>query len=327
MPLHTRFRYTPSGDAHLGHAALCWLSYHAARVTGGTFTYRAETLRSLHYARTAWSQVREYWRRNFDDLCALGFEPTPGRLLAVLPECSANMAFEPFDDKPLVDYYWLKLGLRDIYGNWPPPADPPKNPEDGVSCWQSRILGNYEQGLLHPYCMLAMVVGDVTTGRNCLIRGDDLQEEAVAYNMLAVAVANDHYGLDEPDRVGHYVPMQHYIPKIRRTGTRLPEELRQPGGVMLSASAEPATGGMYLRDAIKAGVEPYQFGKYIGKVLFGSVEASDCVHTDWLKAPTGAPQSPVFSSAIEALLAKIVPAPMVDDEDWFRFLRTGEAEA
>ena len=328
MPLHTRFRYTPSGDAHLGHAALCWLSYHAARVTGGTFTYRAETLRSLHYCEPAWATVREYWRRNFEDLCALGFTPTSAKMLAELPGCSASMAFEAFDDKALTDYYWLKLGLRDLYGDWPPPADPPANPGDGVTCWQARILGNYEAGLLHPYCMLAMVVGDVTTARNCLIRGEDLREEAAAYNWFAHAVAKDHFGLDEWDRIGQYTCVQYYIPKIRRTGTRVAEEEHsKPPGMTLAASNDVVTEGMYLRDVIEAGIEPHEFGKYLAKVLFGSVEAGDCVYTDWLKQPSEHPRQTHFSTAIAALLAKIVPQPMVDDEDWFRFLRTGEAEA
>ncbi len=74
-PLHTRFRIAPSGEVHIGHATLAWMSMNAARVTGGTFTMKAQQLFATR-AAVNWNKYKEFAHQNLDMLKAIGISPS-----------------------------------------------------------------------------------------------------------------------------------------------------------------------------------------------------------------------------------------------------------
>ncbi len=313
-PLHTRFRFAPSGDAHVGHIAVCWLSYHAARQTGGTFFYRCDQLfSSMSHAR--WSMFSEYARRNIDDLCRFGFPPTAPEVIDNFPDLHAGMRMEITDDRAMADRYYRLLGYDKLYGEWPPIAV-----NDEMNS-QATILGSYEQGIIHPYILVAQVVGDIVTRRNCLIRGDDILPDRSFINAIAHAVAKIHFGLTDVDISGNHAFFQHFIPKIKRSGSRLPLEMRRDGGVVLGASTPEITGPFYLRNLMERGVDPQAILDLIGKAMFGSVEAARCVYTDWTHGiqPLDGQDvgEGVHQHSVYEIINKVVWNPVIDDDEWF----------
>jgi hypothetical protein len=333
QPLHTRFRFAPTGDVHLGHATLCWLSYLAARQTGGTFVYRVEQLKA--YMQEGRRQNYETWvRKNIDDLCAI-CPPTDGNVLSSFPGMHPSFRIQITDDRSLIDHYYRKLGYEAIYGEWPQQIET-------TSQWSKNFhYGNYEQGWTHPYILFAQTVGDIATGRNCLIRGMDLRFEAAMINAMGQVISKEHHQVDEIDILARRTFTQHYVPLIKRSGTMLPEDLRKPEGVALSASQPQITSGFYVRDVLERDIEPDELFRYLGKVLFGSIDAADRTLTGWaderldlgiIKADDPVPNTQTFEpdsvvhTRVKQIVDKINPNPVIEDEDWFRFLKIGKVE-
>lgn len=334
-PLHTRFRLAPSGDVHIGHVALAMLSSHAARATGGTFTMRAEQLKQTR-TKGRWQNFVRFAHRNLNDLIDLGLEPSSPEAFKA-HGMSPSWRLQITDDRALIDHYWHELGFDKLWGEWPCNDDP-----DGTNDWHSMILGNYEQGWVHPYVRFAQLVGEITTERNCVIRGDDHIMDAVFANAVSHLIAKKHfhdYPKDDWDRVSRYAPAQYFLPKIKRTS-----------GIPLSSSNTEATKGFYVRDVLSAGVPPDRLFRYLGKVLFGSVERGECIEYGWTQEvefgdtePVGqhdlpdrpgeqpylyrAPDGVGCQPGAQLVMNNIVPNPTINDADWFRFLETKEIEA
>jgi len=318
VPLHTRFRLSPSGGVHIGHAALALLSYEAARVTGGTFTLRCESLKPSR-CTSRWANYKRCAQQNIDDLIALGLEPSPVRAFLSFADMSPNWRIEYTDDRNLVDYYWRELGCRDLWGEWP-------YGDDEENDWHSYILGYYCQGWPHPYKMMAQTVGDVCTRRNCLIRGADHLHEAAWFNAYAQAIARRHFDRGQWDHAAEYVATQWFLPKLVRDS-----------GLPLSSSNPDETTGFYVKDFLETGIPPERLFQFIGKTLFGSVEASACMYRDWSFEPVGEVPEGFWDSQFpdrfethygpRRVFDCIVERPVIHDEDWRRFLRTGEVGA
>lgn len=322
-PLHTRFRLTPSGPLHVGHALLAWLNWEAARSTGGTFLVRAEALKCL-CAQDRQVNFRRWWRVNFDELDALGLTPTRAEVLNATEGLSASMAWSLQDDHALHQTLWRDLGLEAQYGAWPTPDCTPEGTEENpysLHNWHSLKFGNYELEALHPYHVFAMAATEVLTRRTCLIRGDDHLPEMGLFNAFAQLVARRYYNLPDWDRIAQYVPQQHFIPKIMRSGALLPEDQRQPGGVVL-ASSSATTEGFYVRDVIAAGIEPRDLFRFLSGVLFGSDEAAQCAWTQWgeVSGFVDPEQRQGVHAGVQMIAAKVVKAPVIDDAAWFAFL-------
>jgi hypothetical protein len=313
-PLHTRFRFAPTGDVHLGHLAVCWLSYHAARQTGGTYFYRCDQLLSTT-SRDRWEWFHSFARRNIDDLCDFGFPPTAPVIIRDFDGLHPGMRMEITDDRAMADHYYRELGFDELFGDWPPPA------EADDRNWKALILGNYEQVNLHPYILVAQVVGDIITRRNCLIRGDDILPDRSFTNAIAQAIAKKHFNLTDIDHTAEYTFLQHFIPKIRRSGSRLPSELRESGGTVLGSSKGDITAPFYVRHIIERGVDPQDVLDLLGRVMFGSTEASACVYDGWKQGiqPVGGQTGGggVIQHTVREIIDRLVPNPVIDDEEWF----------
>ena len=326
--LAARFRYTPSGPMTVCHALLAWLSREAARVTGGTFIIRCESLKcTLGSERSV--AYKLWWRRNFDELCAFGLTPTAPEILNATEGLDAGMGFMVADDHGLQQYYWRELGLEKMYGVWPPPYE---NEETVRWAHNSKafMLGNYAEEQVHPYLILSQAVTELATRRNCLIRGKDHENEANQFNAMAQLVARKMFNLPGWDHESQYTPRQWFIPKFKRSGTRLPKELQKPGGVVLSSSLPAVTSGFYLKDVLEAKVPPYRVLRFLAKVLFGSDEAADAAWTLW-GMPYSVPDTeglpiplPGHQGGVQAIFAKMVPNPVIDDYEWEDLMRAKE---
>ena len=331
IPLHTRFRFAPSGDLHAGHVAVAWLNHQAAMATGGTFLLRIEQLK----AGTGPGRVDQFIAKtqsNIDELCSIGLGPTEDAVLQSF-DMDPSWAVGVLDNRGLTDMYWEKLGLKKIFGAWPQP----------MPYSLSSILGCYEQGHAHPYIMLAQAIEDVHTRRTCVIRGSDLIPEANCYNMLMQAVALDYHNLDAPDLTAQVVANQYYVPRLSRSGTKLPDSVKnewpqcqlQDGSWSIGSSLPATTEGFFIKDLVEASIPAHKIYSYVGKLLFGSAERMSEAAMMWCRE-----EHPVTNPA--TLQAELPPGwgvqsgphhvmamlpsngIVIDDDDYFRFLHTGE---
>ena len=323
-PFHTRGRIAPSGKVHIGHAALLWLSHNAARVTGGTFTTRIQHLWATRSA-DVFKAFQKYANENLDELAEIGLEGSQAQAF-LAHGMSPSWRREITDDRGLADYYWHELGFDELWGTWP--ADPAcvhalgENLTVDEASWHldgggESNTSNIAISPKHPFLSFVQLVGEVTTGRNCIIRGTDHLPEAAWGHYVMHLIAKKHYGLPGLDRTCRYAPHQYFMPKIVRSS-----------GQPLSSSSSEVTQGFFVRDVLNAEVPPEKLFQYLGKVLFGSVERSKCVHTDWSLQVRAKPEGlrEFYQAGAECVMGKLLPYPVIDDEDWFRFLRTKEVE-
>lgn len=316
-PLHTRFRLAPSGDVHIGHAALGWLSMNAARVTGGTFTMRVQQLWATRDPHSM-DLYRKHAHENIEQLIDLGIEPSHADAFKA-HGMSPSWRIQFTDDRALIDYYWRELGFEGIWGEWP--AEPAmahalqdaETPQD----WHSWYLAHCARK--HPYIQFAQMVGEVTTGRNCLIRGCDHKADESLADAMYPLIAKKHYGLADIDRTGRYTPVQFFMPHIEVVGVG-----------KISSSSGATAAGFYVKDVLAAKVRPERLFAYLGKVLFGSVEAAQIADTDWSQQipvdPAKMHLRPMAQAGARSVMERMVPRPVIDAEDWARFLRTGDVE-
>jgi len=313
-PLHTRFRVAPSGDCHIGHWVLGKLSMEAARLTGGTFTMKSQYLWATREIET-WEKFEAFAHKNLEDLQALGVEPShPNAFLA--HGMSPDWRIQYTDDRGLIDAYWHALHLDDLWGNWPNdprlvgPEATEVMPCDYLS-WNLTQLSSK-----HPYLQFAQMVGEITTGRNCLIRGSDhIQDKAFA-DAFYPLIAKIHYRLPDWDRQCQYTPAQFFLSRIGRTG-----------GDTISSSSGPGSAGFYVKDIIAAGVPPDKLWKFMGRVLWGSYENAEKVACDWSQQIPMRPEQNHLrggpQSGARSVMESILPIPRINDEEWDRFCRSG----
>ena len=304
----TIFRLAPSGDAHIGHIVLAGLSQEAARATGGTFTIRCQQLWATRESWTFEHYVK-FAQKNIEDLYRLGIEPSsPDMFLA--HGMSPAWAVQYTDDRGLIDAYWEKLRLDELWGSWP------DNPRMATYYTDEDLFHDNNSWYLtlasskHPYMQFAQLVGEVVTGRNMLIRGDDhLQDKAFA-DAFYPLIAKLHYRLPELDRACEKTPLQFFIPKIARKS-----------GSTISSSSGAASAGYYAKDIIAAGVSWDRLWRFMGRVLWGSYEKAEQVATWWSQQiPVGQGLEnhlrPLPQPGPRSVLESIVTHPVIDDEEW-----------
>ncbi len=318
--LHSRLRFAASGDLTIGHVALGLFGYYAARCTGGTFTLRVTNLKATR-VDSRWVQHQKFVDRNLADLRALGLDASPPQaFLAHGLSPSYRVCRE--DERALTDYYWRELGFDKVWGAWP--CNDSDNNFAGNNFatsndWHSFILGNYEQSWCHPYLRLAQVVGDVTTGRNVIFRGEDHWQDAVMTNAFAHAVARLHYRLTEVDRLNRYVPAQWFLPK-----------LRDSQGRVFSSGNPAVTTGYYVRDFLKSKLLPERLFAFLQRVLFTNAADAERMYSGWSAECLGDrgrfvdPKHPNTHEAIKVIFDSIRKEPVVDEVAWAVFKKTGE---
>ena len=318
-PLHSRFRLAPSGDVHLGHIALAWLSMNAARLTGGTFTMRAQQLWATREI-TSLENYREYAHRNLNELIDLGIEPSQSGAFK-LHGMSPSWRFQVTDDRALIDYYWHELGLDALWGEWP------VNPRmshalDTDQPWVDEASWNFTIRYKHPYLQFAQLVGEVTTERNCIIRGEDHKSDESFASAIYPLLAKKHYGLADYDRTGMYTPCQWFMPHITLDA-----------GWKLSSSNGANQAGYYAKDILAARIPSEKLFAYIGKLLFGSVEEAERLSTNFTQQIPLDPENNHLRAMPQAGVRSVMEGlwagdrKVVDPEDWARFLRTGNVMA
>ena len=320
--LHTCFRMTPSGPLHGGHFLMAGLNREAARATGGTFLVRTESLKPLT-DKGRLRNHRRWWRQNFDELRAVGITPTEAEVLQTTEGLHPGMAWEVSDNIALQQHYWHELGLAHIYGEWPPTPPPEETAKpDYANNWRGVTFGNYHLGCIHPYLVFSKCVTDIATRRNCTIRGGDHKGEEAMVNAYAQLIARKMFHLDNWDDAGVYAPAQYFLPKIRRSGSRLPSELRKLGPQVLSSSNAKVIKGFRIADIVKSGQDPHMFFRLLTKALFGSEEAADQAWTHWGVAPPAIDEEQEYGpqGGVQMVFENTVPDPVVEDDEWFDLL-------
>jgi hypothetical protein len=313
-PAHCRFRLAPSGDCHLAHWVLAKLSMEAARLTGGTFTLRCQHLWATR-DDGSWQLYVKHARKNLDELQNLGIEPSH-RNAFLSHGMSPEWAIQYTDDRGLIDAYWHALRLDELWGNWPNDPRMAAHNDTEVMVCDDKSWYMHHLASKHPYILFAQMVGEIATGRNLLIRGDDhIQDKAFA-DAFYPLIAKVHYRLSDFDRQCEKTPAQFFLPKI----------VRADGGV-LSSSSGPASAGYYVKDILAAGVCPDRLWKFMGRVLWGSYEAAEKVACNWSQQIPVRPEEmhlrPGPHAGARSVMESILPHPQIRDDEWQRLLSSG----
>jgi glutamyl/glutaminyl-tRNA synthetase len=313
-PLNTRIRIAPSGQAHVAHYCLGKLSQEAARITGGTFTMRCQQLWATRDIGS-WELYKKHAQENMDELQVLGVEPShPNVFLS--HGMSPDWRVQYTDDRGLVDAYWQKLRLDELWGSWPNNSSMALHNDTEVMPCDVNSWYMHNLSCKHPYIQFAQMVGDVTTGRNFLIRGSDhIQDKAFA-DAFYPLIAKVHYGLLDFDRQCEKTPCQFFLPRIEREG----------GGILSSSSGSDGA-GYYLADIIQAGIPPDRLWKFMGRVLWGSYEIAEEIACNWSQQIPVMPEKmhlrPGPHAGGRSVMEAIVPRPCINATEWDRFMRSG----
>ncbi len=282
--LHTRFVFTPTGPAHLGHAYLARLNKELAVQTGGTFVYRFENV-SASSSMACWRDDRlAQSEANLKEMTAIGLGPSS-------PETLREQGFDPGigyiyqSDSGIARHYYKLWGLEKFFGSWPPPYP------EGAYCNSEAIYldDRSDHHSEHPYVILERAAQDVQTGRNLVLRGEDLIRELCSYSMFSTMILRDHR---------ERLPQQWYLPLIKRENKG---EL-----VTLSSSNADLTGNMYIQDFLAA--RPDDNG--VGEELFAFLDAYT----------TKEPWPPKSLRQITTVKANLVSNPVVPQKEWDKFL-------
>ena len=181
--LHTRMVFTPTGPTHIFHAMVARINKAIAEWSGGSFVYRFEN--------TLATQADHRWRddrmavstQNLEEMYALGLAPTSPAVLRDLG-FPPGIGVEYQQGRSLADHYWQLWGLGRYFGDWPPPY-PEGTEANSYAAYTRPARPNLGVPIEHPYVVLSRVAEDIHTGRNMVIRGDDLRQEAALYGMFA----------------------------------------------------------------------------------------------------------------------------------------------
>jgi len=173
--MNTRFRPTPTGDLHLGHAYVATMNYYWAARSGGEFVLIVDDL-------SAWAQGVPYWagppelyaERYADDLAWLGAPPDRVVLSS--------------ENVPMHEEVAARCGARKprlLNGCWFPRTVPPlqeamwgtRAAGDGLCLPNQRVSFGY-----CPYYVAARVADDARWAIDAFVRGMDLIFEAAIYD-------------------------------------------------------------------------------------------------------------------------------------------------
>ncbi len=323
--LHTRFVFTPTGPAHIGHVYLARFCKLLADRTGGSFVYRFEDVLAMQSEGHGKAPQFEapplgmtgahYWaEKNIEEMEAIG-------LAATAPDVLREMGFSPGirvkrqSGNGLTDWYWELWGCDKIWGNWPAYKPPGKltNQPDGVywDKYSMQTLGNCAFAGMpqneHPYIILNRCVEDLDTGRNCILRGEGLREEAALYSFFAQRILNGS---------STEIPRLYYLHELQHDGEAFewgigPAPLHQEtpglerGHLKFSSSDRVNTGNYYVRDVLEAGREPEELFHFLDAVCLNGMHAPD------------------LCGLMGGLLPNLPRDPVIKDADWNAFLEKG----
>jgi hypothetical protein len=286
----------------------------AACLTGGTFTLRCQHLWATREIGS-WDLYLKYAQKNMDELQELGVEPSHRNVFlshGMNPEWGVQLT----DDRGLIDAYWHTLRLDELWGNWPTNPRMANALDTEVMVCDDLSWYMHHFACKHPYIQFAQMVGEVTTGRNLLIRGDDHIQDKSFADAFYPLIAKLHYHLPDLDRQCEKTPFQMFLPKINRTS----------GGI-ISSSSGPASAGCYVKDIVEAGVSPERLWKFMGRVLWGSYEEAERVACNWSQQIPMRPEQnhlrPSPHAGARSVMEAIPGHLLLDDGEWDRFMRSG----
>ncbi len=281
MLYHTRFVFTPTGPAHIAHAFIAWVN----KVIGRTFTYRFECSLAAQQSR-AWRDDRTACcEDNLADMVALGLGPSPAeelRAQGMEPQWSVLYEY----GNGITAWYYRHLDLERTFGKWPCYLAPQEDRNN-----EAIYLGSWGLAVAeHPWIILNRVVMDLTTGRNWIIRGDDLRSECSMYAMLATQITGDRYSI--PSMV--YLPTLYWEKPPKKTH------------YAPSSSMPEKTAGMFVKDVLAAG--------RTAEELFALFERICFVPKVW------APKRRTYDGLVGDVCRKQV---IIKNRDWQQFMESG----
>ncbi len=200
MRFHTRIVFTPTGPLHIFHAYLWRVCREVGRYTGGSSTIRFECTLATQTALTARDDRMAVCEDNLRELYALGLEPTEPAILAELGFPPGIGVRYQYGGGELAKHYWRLWKEEQDFGPWPPPYPEGQWCNQEASYWQPGIPVSE-----HPYTVLMRVAEDLETGRNLIIRGEDLLPETALYTYFAQRILRDR------ERRG--LPLLAYLPR------------------------------------------------------------------------------------------------------------------
>jgi len=321
----TRFVFTPTGPAHIGHAYVAYVNRVIAGWEGGVYGYRIEDTLALVSAPelrqpladspyagngeiaaatgipASQLQVAHYWGyENVKDMCAVGLGPL-------------NYETKWQSQSDITNWYWRYFDFDKRMGEWPGPLISEKK--------------GYEWGAMlttfavHPYIALNRVVEDIDMRCTTVLRGEGLKGEMAMYMMWAWMVADYRKEL---------IPAMDYIPELRWSTNNDEGHLAYLEADTLSSSQPESHLNMTVKDVLAAGISGAKLIHYLETIYFyGSVGATPEGETA-IRARPGAPIDPsryvVEAPIAIALALPMNPYPILHMEDWERFMATGEVE-
>ncbi len=300
MQLNTRFVFTPTGPAHIGHVWTAYINWQMARITGGQFWYRFEDVLAMQNKHLR-EPVREgglplaqhYAEENLADMTAIGLPPSKGCLWRQ-------------SRHSIADYYWKLYGFEHVFGPWPGELrEGMRHPPWGA---------NVDTAAEHPYVTLSRVSADIATGCNVVLRGVSLAHENSMYMMWAHLLLA-HLPLDKRKEA---IPKLRYIPELKWTEGREVGAAAYARATRISSSSPDAVGNVFVKDVLDAGISGETLFEYLEKIYYHRpLTYTERVH-EYLT-----PGSQVITN-FAANVHPMNPYPLVHRHDWERFLETGE---
>lgn len=288
MVEHTRFVFTPTGPAHIGHAFMARINRELARRTGGTFVYRVEDILAAVAGAADWRHGRrEVGQENVASLEALGLTASPPEeLVAQSFEAASGLRWQS-EHLEMTQFYWRQFGFARWFGPWPLPAIPGQNYERA-----SVMIATHA---LHPFPTLHRVVEDYVTGRTAIVRGLDIMEESALYGTLSRMVGSGFLAAREPE--------QCYLPLVYKAG-----------GKKLSSSDPQNTKPMFVRDVLEAGRTGEELFSWLdSKLLNPAAPTQPGLASPW-----------ELVSSLDSLNSLYRPDLRIDSDEWQIFLAGDE---
>jgi len=321
----TRFVFTPTGPAHIGHAYVAYVNRTIAGWKAGVFGYRIEDTLALVSAPelrqpladspyagngeitaatgipASQLRVAHHWGyENVKDMCAVGLGPL-------------NHKTKWQSQSDITDWYWHYFDFDKRLGEWPGEF----NSEERGYEWGC-VLHTFAT---HPYIALNRVVEDIAMRCTTVLRGEGLKCEMAMYMMWAYMVADYRKEL---------IPVMDYIPELRWSANNNEGREAYLDAETLSSSQPASRQGMIVKDVLTAGISGAKLMHYLETIYFYGSVGDTPDGKSAFRARPGAPIAPA-RYVVEAPIAIAValpmnPYPILHLEDWERFLATGEVE-
>lgn len=324
----TRFVFTPTGYAHVGHAWTAYVNRLLALLSGGVFGYRIEDT----LAQTSDAALRElvsdngcpkekrakvsiatgipesqltvahyYGYANIHDMCAIGLGPI---------NCETKWQSQ----SDITDWYWKNIFEFDEYfGPWPG-----EMAEGADHHRWGCMLATFA---VHPYIALNRVVEDMQMGCTTVLRGEDLKEETPRYMMFAFMIARHRTEM---------IPALDYLPVLQQSASNAEGARAYRDAETISSSMSEMCKGVRIKDVLAAGISGEKLIHYLERIYFrkGTGDTPEGEDGQWLPSGRVNPGRYRVEAPVATFAAlPMNPHPILHREDWERFLATGEVEA